>query len=178
MNHYGGGYLNVLVLVLEQQGGSCSTVVVLPRGLVVVADRYRIRSLDQEVIIDAAMLVVMRNGRPVRRHELRSAQSPAFQDASVMQQHVRHLKDRRRMYAVVVGVGGNVPALHLLQEVDQPGFVQVEVSDEAVLLVQVEAQQRQAVALAFLSKAKDIEQPVVACILQHAEKEPVSLPAG
>ena len=75
------------------------------------------------------MLVVMRNRRPVRRHELRFAQSPAFEDASVKQQHVRHLKDRRRMYAIVVGVGRHVPTLHLLQEVDQPGFVQLEVSD-------------------------------------------------
>ena len=110
-------------------------MVILPRGLVVVADGYRIRSLDQEVIVDATMLVVVRNGRPVRRHELRFAQSAALQDASVVQQHVRHLKDRRRMYAVVVGVGGSVPALHLLQEVDQPGFVKIEVSDEAGLLV-------------------------------------------
>ena len=145
---------NTIVVVMHQAGLTCG--------------------LDQEVIVDAAMLVVMSNGRPVRRHELRFAQSPAFQDASVMQQHVRHLKHRRRMCAVVVWIGRGVPTLHLLQEVDQLDFVQLEVSDEACLLVQMEAQQRQALTLALLSKAKDVKLPIVACILQHTNRQPIA----
>ena len=72
------------------------------------------------------------------------------------------------MYAVVVWVGSAVPTLDLLQEVDELGLVQVEVPDEPSLLVQVETQQGQALALALLSKAKDVKLPVIVCILQQS----------
>lgn len=59
-------YLDELVLILEQQASSCSHVVVLQRGLVIVSDGQRVSCLDQEVIVQTTMLVVVRDGRPVR----------------------------------------------------------------------------------------------------------------
>ena len=55
---------------MEQQAGSCGTVVILQRGLVVVPNGQRVSGLDEEVVVHAAVLVVVRDGRPVRRHEL------------------------------------------------------------------------------------------------------------
>ena len=123
---------------MEQQAGSCGTVVILQRGLVVVPNGQRVSGLYQKVVVHAAVFKVVRNSRPVRRHVLCFAQSPASEDTAVVQQHVRHLKDRRRVHAVVVRVSRNISAFHLLQEVDQLAFVQVEIPDQASLLVQVE----------------------------------------
>lgn len=67
----------------------------------------------------------------------------------------------------MVGVSRAVPTLRLLQEVDELDIIQLEVSDEAGLLVQVESQHRQPLAFALLIKAEYIKMPVVFCILQR-----------
>lgn len=75
-----------------------------------------------------------------------------------------------RHVPVVVGVSRAVPTLCLLQEVDELDLIQLEVSYEAGLLVQVERQHRQALAFALLVKAKHIKMPVAFCILQHIKR--------
>ena len=67
-------------------------MVVLQGGLVVVENSQGAGSLDEEVIVQASMLVVVRDGRPIGGHVLGSADCLALQDAAVAQQHVGHLE--------------------------------------------------------------------------------------
>ena len=46
-------------------------MMVLQRGAVIVGDGQGVRSLDEEVIVEASMLVVMHCGRPVGGQLLR-----------------------------------------------------------------------------------------------------------
>jgi len=68
-------------------------VVILQGGLVIVENGQGIGSLDEEIVVQASMLVVVRDGRPVGGHVLGSAHCLALQDASMTQQHVRHLEN-------------------------------------------------------------------------------------
>ena len=92
MSHAGIlNHLNVLILRLNQQRNSRSTMMVLQWRLIIVQDGVWVRCLRQEVVVQASMLVVMRDGRPVRRHVLTFAQCIALQNSPMTQQHVRHL---------------------------------------------------------------------------------------
>lgn len=66
-------------------------MVVLQGGLIIVQNSPWASSLDQEVVVQPAVLVVMRDGRPVRGHVLRLTHCTALQDTTMTQQHVRHL---------------------------------------------------------------------------------------
>ncbi len=67
-------------------------MVILQGGLVIVENGQGTGSLDEEVVVQASMLVVVRDGRPIGGHVLGSAHCLALQDASVAQQHVGHLE--------------------------------------------------------------------------------------
>ncbi len=67
-------------------------MVILQWRLVIVKNGQGTGSLDEEIVVQASMLVVMRDGGPVGGHVLGPAQRLALQDASMAQQHVRHLE--------------------------------------------------------------------------------------
>ena len=84
--------MNVLTRGVKQKLSSSSAVVILQWGLVIVENGQGTGSLDEEIVVQASMLVVVHDGRPVGGHVLGSAHRLALQDASVAQQHVRHLE--------------------------------------------------------------------------------------
>ena len=85
---------------------------VLQRGLVVVHQSQRVRCLDQKVVVEAAMLKIVNQGRPVASQVKRPREGIGFEQAAMAQQHVGHLQHRGHMDAVVVGVGGVVALLN------------------------------------------------------------------
>ena len=92
-------YRREAVLWLVQHSGASSQMVILQGRAVVVHDGQRVSSLDEEVIVDTAMLVVMHCGCPVRSQLMHSGQSTALQDAGVTDQHMCHLHNRGHMDA-------------------------------------------------------------------------------
>lgn len=70
---------------------------------------------------------------------------------------------------IMVWVFSAVSTLNLLQEVAELLFVQLEVSDEARLLVQVEGQHGQRGAGSSVSKGKDVKLPVGLSILRQCK---------
>ena len=69
----------------------------------------------------------------------------------------------------MVWIVSAVSTLNLLQEVAELLFVQVEICDQARLLVQVEGQHGQRGAGSSVSKGKDVKLPVGLSILQHSK---------
>ena len=76
-------------------------MVVLQGGLVIVCDGQGIMSLDQEVVVEAAMLKVMHCCSHEAGPMLQLAHAAALQHATMTQQHVHHLHDRRHVDAAV-----------------------------------------------------------------------------
>ena len=66
-------------------------MMVLQGGLVAVGDGQRVSSLHQEVVVQAAMLVVMHKGCPVGAPHKGPVHGFALDDAAMAQQHVSHL---------------------------------------------------------------------------------------
>ena len=70
------------------------------------------------------------------------------------------------MDAVVVGSGGVIACIHLLEEAAELGFIKVHELQDAGALGQVEEEQGQRVARCGLGKRKDVELPAGLCCLQ------------
>lgn len=66
----------------------------------------------------------------------------------------------------MVGVLSSVAALDLLQEVPELGLIHAELTEHASLFEEVEGQHRQRGPWSGISKSKDVELPVVFCVLQ------------
>ena len=64
-------------------------MVVLQGGLIIVGEGQGVPSLDQEVVVEAGMLVVA--SRPVGGHLLYAIHGLVLQQPAVAQQHVCHL---------------------------------------------------------------------------------------
>ena len=67
-------------------------MVILQWGCVIVGDGQRVAGLDEEVVVDTAMLVVMHQRRPVGGHLLQPAHSFVLQHTPMADQHVTHLQ--------------------------------------------------------------------------------------
>ncbi len=81
----------VLILRLEHQPGGGGHVMILQWGLVIVGDCQRVARLDEEVVVEAAVLVVVHHGRPIGGHLLLPVHGATLQHTAVAQQHVAHL---------------------------------------------------------------------------------------
>jgi len=84
-------YRREAVLWCVEHPGASSQVVVLQRRAVIVGDGQWVCSLDQEVVVEASMLVVMHGGRPVGGQLLHPVHDLAGQHPPMAQQHVGHL---------------------------------------------------------------------------------------
>lgn len=66
-------------------------MMVLQRGVVAICDGQGVSSLDQEIIVQASMLVVMHEGCPVGAPHQGLVHGFGLHDAPMTQQHVCHL---------------------------------------------------------------------------------------
>ena len=85
-------YRHVLALRINPDLECSSQVVVLQRGLIIVDQRNGVGSLDQEVIVQAAMLEVMHDSRPVAGQVQAASKGIGLEQAPMAQQHVGHLQ--------------------------------------------------------------------------------------
>lgn len=67
-------------------------MVVLQGRLIIVCQGNGVSSLDEEVVVEAAMLKVMDDGRPVGGEVEGAQEGICLQQAAMAQQHVCHLK--------------------------------------------------------------------------------------
>ena len=74
-------------------------MVVLQRRLIIVHQGDGISCLDQEVIVEPSMIKVVNYSSPVASQMQSAGEGIGLQQASVTQQHVRHLQHRRHMRA-------------------------------------------------------------------------------
>ena len=58
-------YPDILALGVQEHLECCCQMMILQRGLIIVGQSNRVSGLDEKVIIDASMLEVMNDGRPV-----------------------------------------------------------------------------------------------------------------
>ena len=85
-------YRHVLALRIKPDPECSSQVVVLQRGLIIVYQRYGVGCLDEEVIVEASMLKVMHDSRPVAGQMQASSKGIGLEQPPVAQQHVGHLQ--------------------------------------------------------------------------------------
>ena len=72
---------------------------VFQRGLIIVYQRNGVGCLDEEVIVEAPMLEVMHDSRPVAGQVQAASKGIGLEQAPMAQQHVGHLQHRRHMQA-------------------------------------------------------------------------------
>ena len=85
-------YRHVLALRINPDPKCSSQVVVLQRGLIIVSQRNGVGCLDEEVIVEASMLQVMHNSRPVAGQVQASSKGIGLEQTPMAQQHVGHLQ--------------------------------------------------------------------------------------
>ena len=66
---------------------------VLQKRVIAIRDGQGVSSLDEEDVVQASMLVVMRESRPVGAPMQGCIHGLAFHDGAMAQQHVGHLND-------------------------------------------------------------------------------------
>ena len=72
-------YRKVCTIWVSQQLHCSRDMVVLQGRLVIVNEGQGVGGLDQEIIVETAMLVVMRGSRPAGAEQLQLAHSPGLQ---------------------------------------------------------------------------------------------------
>ena len=99
MPEWVSAYRHVLALRINPDPECSSQVVVLQRGLIIVNHRNGVGCFDEEVIVEASMLKVMHDSRPVAGQVQAASKGIGLEQAPMAQQHVGHLQHRRHMQA-------------------------------------------------------------------------------
>ena len=92
-------YRHVLALGINPDSECSGQVVVLQRGLIIVNQRNGVGCFDEEVIVEASMLKIMHDSRPVAGQVQAASKGIGLEQAPMAQQHVGHLQHRRHMQA-------------------------------------------------------------------------------